>query len=101
VIEVGPLSSTRDYVSLEDATGQLLAIAAHGEPGEVYHVASGKPITMREFLARFLAEHDICISAVQEAAELSNRTGYDVPMIYADVSRTSQMVESWRSSVKA
>lgn len=92
-IEVGSLSAVRDYISIDDAVTQLLAIADLGEPGKVYHVASGQPITMRELLVRELAVHGLNESIVVEGASYTNRLGYDVPAIYADIGRTAAL---WR-----
>ena len=92
-IEVGPLSAIRDYISIDDAITQLLAIADYGEPGEVYHVASGQPVVMRELLARELAAHGLQDSVIVEGSELSNRRGYDVPLIYADINKTAALLK--------
>lgn len=91
IIELGPLSATRDYISTEGAAQQIIAIVESGETGHIYHVASGKPVVMRDFLKDKLEENKLDISIVREAEEKSNRTGYDVPMIYADMQRTSQL----------
>lgn len=101
VIELGPLAATRDYISVDDAADQILAIAAHGESGRVYHVASGKPVTMRDILIRYLANHKLDASIVRESAALTNRIGYDVPAIYADVTNTMQLMSTWRASAEA
>lgn len=78
-----------------------MAIAEYGDSGRVYHVASGIPVTMRELLNRYLSIYKLDTSIVQEAPVLSNRSGYDVPVIYADVSKTMQLMRIWRTSVKA
>jgi GDP-4-dehydro-6-deoxy-D-mannose reductase len=101
VIELGPLSAIRDYLSTDEAAEQILAIAAHGESGQVYHVASGIPVTMRAMLARYLAIYKLDASIVNEGAELSNHSGYDVPAIYANITSTSQLMSVWRTSAKA
>lgn len=101
VIELGPLTATRDYVSTDEAADQMLAIAAHGESGHVYHVASGNPVTMRDILIRYLAIHKLDVSIVQEGADSTNRIGYDVPVIYADATNTLQLMKVWRASVEA
>lgn len=101
VIEVGPLTATRDYISTYEAVDQILAIAAHGESGQVYHVASGKPVTMRDILIRYLDHHKLDASIVRESTALTNRIGYDVPAIYADVTRTMQLRDAWRESGEA
>ena len=100
-IELGPLSAVRDYLTTMEAAEQILAIATHAKSGGVYHVASGIPVTMRDMLVRYLAKYGLNISVVHEAAELSNRSGYDVPAIYADVTRTMSLLKTWRSCVEA
>ena len=87
-IEIGPLNSKRDYLSIDIAAEQLLTIAEKGSKGEVYHIASGKPILMRDLLKIFLRNKKISFSIVKEASRYSNHKGYDLPLIYADVSRT-------------
>lgn len=99
VIELGPLGASRDYISTDDAAEQIMAIAAYAEPGRAYHVASGVPVTMREILTRRLAIYKLDASIVREASELTNRVGYDVPVIYADITSTMQIMKKWRTSV--
>ena len=93
VIELGSLAATRDYVSTGQATDQILAIAKHGEAGKVYHVASGIPVTMREILTSYLETHKLNASVVHESTDFSNRTGYDVPVIYADLTNTMELMK--------
>jgi nucleoside-diphosphate-sugar epimerase len=93
-LEFGNLSSTRDYVDGEEAVGQLLRIADRGVRGEVYHVASGRPIVMRDLLARLLREAAIDPGVVREAPERPTRLGTDVPMIYADISKTRALADA-------
>lgn len=101
VIELGPLSAIRDYISTDEAADQILAIAGHGESGRVYHVASGKPAKMRDILIRYLGINRLDVSIVYEDTSLSNHIGYDVPVIYADVTNTMQLMKAWRASVGA
>jgi len=91
VIELGSLDASRDYISIDEAAVQILAIAKRGESGQVYNVASGVPVTMREILARYLKKNKLDISVVHESASLSHRVGYDVPVIYADMNKTLQL----------
>ena len=94
VIELGPLSATRDYLTLDEAAEQILAIAEHGASGQIYHVASGIPTTMRALLNHYLVINKLDTSLVQESAALTNRTGYDVPVIYADITNTTQLMKT-------
>ena len=92
-IEVGPLSAIRDYISLEDATCQLAAISKYGVSGEIYHVASGKPVTMRDLLNQKLKKSNLTFDIVDEGTSLGSHSGYDVPVAYADVSRIKKLWE--------
>jgi nucleoside-diphosphate-sugar epimerase len=93
-LEFGNLSSTRDYVDGDQAVDQLLLIADRGARGEVYHVASGRPITMRALLARLLDDASISPDVVREAPERPTRMGSDVPTIYADISKTRALADA-------
>jgi nucleoside-diphosphate-sugar epimerase len=92
-IEVGPLSAIRDYLTVDDAVSQLLAIAELGQSGQIYHIASGQPVVMRNLLAKELAAANIPQFQVIENQSLSNRKGYDVPSIYADISKTAALLK--------
>ncbi|MFZ1829630.1 MAG: NAD-dependent epimerase/dehydratase family protein [Candidatus Competibacteraceae bacterium] len=93
VIEVGPLDAIRDYLDTATAAVQLSAIAHYGCSGEIYHVASGIPLSMQEFLKRELASAGLDSVIVREAAALSNHRGYDVPVIYADLVKTQALLQ--------
>jgi GDP-4-dehydro-6-deoxy-D-mannose reductase len=93
-IEIGTLSATRDYLQVEDAADQLEAIVNYGKSGNVYHVASGQPVTMRNILDYYLSKYNLDNSIVHESEKLSNRVGYDVPVIYADLTKTLKLINS-------
>ena len=97
-IELGSLTATRDYISTNEAAEQLLAIADHAETGLVYHVASGNPVMMNDILNRYLTKHKIDVSKVHTSAVLTNHIGYDVPVIYADVTNTMQLMKYWKEA---
>jgi len=92
VIETGPLNATRDYITIEEAVEQTIAIAKHGKAGNVYHVASGVPVVMRDLLYKLLSNHQISVSVVRESTGFSNRSGYDVPVIFADIENTNYLM---------
>lgn len=91
-IEVGVLSATRDYISVKDAVSQLINITLQGQAGQIYHVASGRPTQMRALLEQHLTLNGLDFSIVDEAEALSGRSGYDVPIIYADIRRTTALL---------
>ena len=96
-IEVGSLSAVRDYISIEDAIHQLMAIVDCGKAGQVYHVASGMPIKMRDLLGKRLAMNGLDFDIVDEESSRSRRTGYDVPVVYADITRTMALITEMKN----
>ena len=82
VLEIGNLNSIRDYISTEQAAVLIKKIANLGKSGEVYNIASGRGIKMREFLESCLYEHGLNMSIVFENNNFSNKTGLDIPIIY-------------------
>ena len=99
-IEVGSLEAIRDYVCAAEAVEQILAIADCGAAGKVYNVGSGNPVRMRELLSAMLAEHGLDMTIVNENSPTSSHRGYDVPIAYADMTATRQVVELWRNNVE-
>ena len=87
-IDMGNIDHRRDYIAAEDAAEQLELIANRGRGGDVYHVASGKPVVMRELLYRMLADAGVPCSVVREKSVGTMRTGYDPVLIYADIQKT-------------
>jgi GDP-4-dehydro-6-deoxy-D-mannose reductase len=94
IIEVGSLAAIRDYITITEAACQLLTIARHGIVGNIYHIASGNPVNMRDFLIKQLEIESLSSSLIHEATGYSNHSGYDVPVIFADMKKT-QFLEKW------
>jgi GDP-4-dehydro-6-deoxy-D-mannose reductase len=86
-LETGSLSAIRDYVPADQAVDQLLAIAEVGASGNVYHVASGRPVVMRDLLAELLSEAGLGMQMVREGRE-AGCGSTEVSAIYADVCKT-------------
>jgi GDP-4-dehydro-6-deoxy-D-mannose reductase len=87
-ITVGPLDAVRDYLPVEEAAGLVERIMEHGLGGQVYHVASGVPVRMRELLHRSLREHGLSPDCVRETAGPAIER-LDPPAVYADMSKTN------------
>ncbi len=90
-IKVGNLDAVRDYVGIDEALRQLTDIAARGEAGEVYHVGSGRPTRVGDLLDELLRAAGLDRSVVEMVAPQAVRPGYDVPVIYADITRTTAL----------
>jgi GDP-4-dehydro-6-deoxy-D-mannose reductase len=88
-VEVGSLAASRDYISVDDASVQIVAIIERGQCGGIYHVASGQPVTMRELLQQMLAENGLEYDVTREQSGAPSK--YDVPIIFADISATEAL----------
>lgn len=91
-IDVGRLSAIRDYISTDEAAQQLLIIAKQGQSGNIYHIGSGQPISMRDFLIQQLQLNGLSSILINEAPENSNHYGYDVPIIFANMEKTRNLM---------
>ena len=91
-IELGSLDAIRDYIDLEKASQQLAIIAQIGKSGEIYNVASGIPVAMRQLLEKYLAKYNLPLSVVKSDHGLGNHRGYDVPVLYADITKTKKLI---------
>jgi GDP-4-dehydro-6-deoxy-D-mannose reductase len=54
-LDVGDLSTARDFVHVDDGAAAYRLLAAKGERGSVYNLASGQAVPMRDALARLCA----------------------------------------------
>ena len=61
-----------------------------GKQGEFYHVASGAPTRMRDLLEELLQARGVPRECVREAPRRASDK-LDVPVIYADNSKTNQL----------
>jgi GDP-4-dehydro-6-deoxy-D-mannose reductase len=61
-----------------------------GEGGQVYHVASGVPTRMKDLLDILLRAQGLSHECVRQTPRsLTNKQ--EVPVIYADISKTSRL----------
>jgi GDP-4-dehydro-6-deoxy-D-mannose reductase len=89
---IGDLQSERDYIGFDLAADMLLGIARKGASGEVYNVGTGRPISMEALLKRKLKAAGLDFSVVRSNSDYSNRTGVDVSVIYAEMSKTNEVL---------
>jgi GDP-4-dehydro-6-deoxy-D-mannose reductase len=84
VLEVGDLSTARDFIHVDDGAEAYRLLAEKGERGGVYNLATGKAVPMRDALRRLLA-----ISGVQ--AEVKEGVypprPFDIPRLSGDAGR--------------
>jgi GDP-4-dehydro-6-deoxy-D-mannose reductase len=68
VLRVGNLSAVRDFTDVRDTVEAYWIVATQGAPGEVYNVASHRPISMQQIVSMLcdLAGIQVCIEVDQE-----------------------------------
>lgn len=76
IMKVGNLKSTRDFLDVRDAVRAYWAVITQGEPGHVYNVCSGIPVSVNEVLKTLLKMTKWKIE-LEEVDSL--KTGWDVP----------------------
>lgn len=83
-IRVGNLSSSRDYIPVEDVARQYWKLLLSGKPGEVYNVASGEARTMASVLEAIIADSGKRLVVRVDPAFVKPN---DIPIIYADCAK--------------
>ena len=112
VIQVGSIDVTRDFTDVRDVVRAYRLLMEKGAIGEVYHVASGRAVAIKELLNKLLALSDIKMTiepaeehmrpsdirvAVGDATKLRRLTGWQ-PEIALDVS-LRDILDCWRNRV--
>ena len=87
VVKTGNLEPIRDFLDVRDVAQAYLSLLVHGEPGEIYNVASGAGLSLQAIFLR-LAEL-IGVRATPEVDRELTRTA-DLPHLVGDASRLRQ-----------
>ena len=89
-IQVGNLDNERDYISIEEVVTHYLKIMEYGKAGEIYNVGRGLPVRTEAILEEILNRENLDMSVV-EVSETKRSQVYDVPRIYADITKLKQL----------
>jgi len=84
VLEVGDLSTWRDFVHVDDGAAAYRLLADKGRPGTIYNLASGRAVQMRDALGRLLEISGVR-AEVKEGVYPSRP--FDIPYLSGDASR--------------
>jgi GDP-4-dehydro-6-deoxy-D-mannose reductase len=76
---------------VEEAARQIERLMISGLSGQVYHVASGIPVRMRDLMGQLLQARGVSRDCVREAPR-PTYDKLDPPVVYADVSKTSHLL---------
>ncbi len=83
ILEVGNLSAQRDFTDVRDVVRAYRLIMEKGMPGDVYNIASGKPISIQKLLDMLLDYSTVKIDVRTDPARMMP---IDVPIILGDAS---------------
>lgn len=84
VIHVGNLDAIRDFTDVRDTVRGYWLAATKGKPGEVYNLATGNGITIRELLDRLIAMADVQVEVRPDPERMRPS---DVEILIGDASR--------------
>ncbi len=83
-IRVGNLEAVRDFLDVRDVAAAYRLLIKDGNPGEIYHVSSGIPLTIREGLD-ILVDQARC--PVSVTADPDRQRPSDTPIMVGDSSK--------------
>lgn len=84
VINVGNLTTERDFTDVRDVVRAYRLLIERGELGEVYDIASGRVVSIRELLDQLLALSSVKIAVAEDPTRLRSN---NAPMPVGDASK--------------
>ena len=70
VLRVGDLRAARDFSDVRDIVRGYRLLAQHGEPGEAYHLCSGRSITVQNLVDQLAALANVPVEVEVDASRL-------------------------------
>jgi nucleoside-diphosphate-sugar epimerase len=86
-MEVGDLSTARDFVHVDDGAAAYRLLAEKGESGGVYNLATGKATRMRDALHRMIEIAGLDPERVEVREGAYPSRPFDIPCLSGDASR--------------
>jgi GDP-4-dehydro-6-deoxy-D-mannose reductase len=86
-VSTGNLDPVRDFLDVRDVVEAYLALLATGVPGEIYNVARGEGVSLRELFARMAELVGVRAQPVSDPALVR---GGDIPHLVGDVTKLRQ-----------
>jgi len=85
---LGDGSQIRDFLFVDDVTAGLQLISEKGQNGQVYHLGSGQPKTIRQLIDTLIRQ--LGLSEIEIISAAKSWKG-DMPMWYADISKVKEL----------
>jgi GDP-4-dehydro-6-deoxy-D-mannose reductase len=97
-LRVGNLSARRDFLHVEDGVAGYLVLLEHGEPGQVYNLASGRARSVGDLLGLLLEVSGLEVEIVEDPERLRP---LDVPVLCGDPGRLMRLGWQRRDRLEA
>jgi GDP-4-dehydro-6-deoxy-D-mannose reductase len=94
VLRTGNLAARRDITDVRDVALAYRLIAEKGKPGEVYHIGSGRAVSIESILRRMLR---MSRRAITPTKDIKRMRPAEVPVLQADISKLKKL--GWRPSI--
>lgn len=94
-MKVGNLTVVRDFLDIRDGVEALWLAAERGQPGDVFNIASGKPLSVEKLLQLYLGHAKV---KVPVESDPSLFRALDEPFKVGDVSKLHAL--GWQPKVK-
>jgi len=95
VIKLGNLDAARDFTDVRDVVRAYPKLLHEGENGEVYNLASGRGVTVRELAEQVTARARLEVRLEVEPARVR---ATDIPSLVGDASKARERV-GWRPEI--
>src|SRR5262249_15135459 len=89
VIKVGNISTSRDFLDIDEVAHRYWNILMNGRPGEIYNVCSGVPRTIRSVLEQLIRESGKKLVVETDPSLLKDK---DIAQIYGDSTKYQDLV---------
>ena len=89
VIKVGNISTSRDFLGIDEVSHRYWNILMKGRPGEIYNVCSGVPRTIRSVLDQLIRESGKKLVLETDPSLLKDK---DIALIYGDSTKYQDLV---------
>ena len=89
VISVGDLSNKRDLSDVRDIVRGYYSLARKANPGEVFHLCSGRAVSIRTILDKLLRMAKVDINVIEDINRIRK---LDIPILKGDFGRATKVV---------
>jgi len=92
-LKVGNLDAAKDFLDVRDVVAAYELLVQKGAYGEVYNVASGRPVSIRELSEKLIA---LSTERIEIAQDPSKKRATDVEALYGDATKLKSLGWSQR-----